>query len=318
MALKIVKAEEPLTIEQVVIMVYGQPGIGKTTTAFSADAPICLDFDRGAHRSANRQDSVVVDRWEEVANLSAEELAEYNTVIVDTVGRALDALTAHLTHQNPKMAGPAGQLTLQGYGALKSTFAQWLKMLRQLGKDVILIAHDAEDKNGDDVIVRPDVQGGSRGEIIKSADAIGYIYRASKKTILDFNPTDRWIGKNPAACGPIEVPAIDTESTFMADTIQGLKDSINAMTDEQRERMEKLAEWRGKFEELESPEDFQKMIPRCAKAREDIRSEVKRMLVQVADAKGIAFNRPNKRFYIPEQEAGPDVGDGENTPGQED
>lgn len=306
MALKIVKAEEPLTIKQVIVKVYGQPGIGKTTLAFSADSPICLDFDRGAHRSTNRKDSVIVDQWQEVANLGAEELADYNTVIVDTVGRALDCLTAHLIQDNPKLSSSAGQLTLQGYGALKSTFAQWLKMLRQLGKDVVLIAHDAEDKQGDDVIVRPDVQGGSRGEIIKSADAIGYLYRASKKTILDFNPSDRWIGKNPACSPPIEVPTIDTEHGFMSDVIQALKDSINAMTDDQRERMEKLAEWRGKFEDLEDAEAFNKMIPRCAKAREDIRSEIKRMLVQVADQKGFAFNRKDKKFFVPseQEEAG--------------
>lgn len=296
MGLKIVKAEQPLTVEQIIVMVYGQPGIGKTTIAFSSEAPLCLDFDRGAHRAANRQDSVPIGSWAEVATLDAEDLAEYSTVIVDTVGRALDSLTAHLIQQDPKMANRSGALTLQGYGALKSTFAQWLKNLRELGKDVILIAHDAEDKSGDDLIVRPDVQGGSRGEIIKSADAIGYLYRASKKTMLDFNPSDRWIAKNPSKFEALPVPTIDAHGGFMAETIQGLKDAINDMTEAQRETAEELAQWREKFELLETVEQFNAMIPETGNASEPIQGDVKRMLVQVGGDKGFSFNSESKEF----------------------
>ena len=296
MGLKIVKAEQPLTVEQIIVMVYGQPGIGKTTIAFSAEAPLCLDFDRGAHRASNRQDSVPIGSWAEVATLDAEDLAEYSTVIVDTVGRALDSLTAHLIQQDPKMANKSGALTLQGYGALKSTFAQWLKNLRELGKDVILIAHDAEDKSGDDLIVRPDVQGGSRGEIIKSADAIGYLSRQDKKTMLDFNPSDSHIGKNPSSYDALTVPKIDTSSTFMADTIQGIKDAINNMTEAQRETAEELAQWREKFELLETVEQFNAMIPETGNASEPIQGDVKRMLVQVGGDKGFRFNSESKEF----------------------
>lgn len=296
MGLKIVKAEQPLTVEQIIVMMYGQPGIGKTTIAFSAEAPLCLDFDRGAHRAANRQDSVPIGSWAEVATLDAEDLAEYSTVIVDTVGRALDSLTAHLIQQDPKMANRSGALTLQGYGALKSTFAQWLKNLRELGKDVILIAHDAEDKSGDDLIVRPDVQGGSRGEIIKSADAIGYLYRASKKTMLDFNPSDRWIAKNPSKFEALTVPSIDAHGGFMAETIQGIKDAINEMTEAQRETAEELAQWRERFELLETVEQFNAMIPETGSASKPIQGDVKRMLVQVGGDKGFRFNSEVKEF----------------------
>src|SRR5690606_38238567 len=52
MALKITKASDPLTVEQLIVCIYGPPGLGKTTLGFSARKPLLLDFDRGAHRAA--------------------------------------------------------------------------------------------------------------------------------------------------------------------------------------------------------------------------------------------------------------------------
>lgn len=337
MGLKIVKAEEPIKVEQLVIEIYGQPGIGKSSIAFSAKNPICLDFDRGSHRAVGRKDTAQPESWPDVANLEAEGvLDEYDTVIVDTIGRALDMLTAHLIAEDAKLANKAGGLTMNGWGALKASFTGWLKKLREQGKDVILIAHDAEDKSGDEIIVRPDIQGGSRSEITKATDAIGYLYRTQEQTILDFNPSDRWIGKNPSAGAPITVPNIKSSPTFLADVIQSMKDSINSMTEEQQETMKQLQQWRESIEQLSGVEDFNAMVPKATEAPKSISGDVKKMLVQVARQKGLEFDKASKTFYEPEEaaeeegateepgeeqapdDAGPDTGDGENVPGQED
>uniref|UniRef100_UPI001589DC4D ATP-binding protein n=1 Tax=Brucella pseudintermedia TaxID=370111 RepID=UPI001589DC4D len=135
-------------------------------------APLLLDFDNGSYRSANRRDAVIISNWSDVASISAEDLAPFKTVIMDTAGRALDALTADIIRANPKH-GRGGSLSLQGYGELKSRFIAFLKLLNSFGKDVVLIAHMDEQRNGDDIIERLDVQGGSKGEIYKAADAMG-------------------------------------------------------------------------------------------------------------------------------------------------
>src|SRR5690348_5642891 len=110
MSLKITKASEPITVDRLNICLYGQPGAGKTSLAFTADAPLLLDFDQGAHRAANRKDTVRVQSWGDVAGVGADDLADYKTVVVDTAGRALDALTADIIRRNPK-AGRGGALT---------------------------------------------------------------------------------------------------------------------------------------------------------------------------------------------------------------
>ena len=60
MALKILSAAEPITVDRITLALYGDPGVGKTTLAFSADKPLLFDFDNGAHRASNRKDTVRV------------------------------------------------------------------------------------------------------------------------------------------------------------------------------------------------------------------------------------------------------------------
>ena len=187
MALRIIKSNEPIKVEQLVVVIYGSPGLGKSTLGFTADSPILLDFDKGAYRSAVRGDSVPVESWTDVTGITSDDLTGYNTVVVDTAGRALDFLTADIIRRNAKL-GRGGALTLQGYGALKSEFTAWLKMVKLLGKDVVLIAHSSEEKNGDDLLERLDVQGGSKGEIYKSADAMGRLTLVNGKRVLNFSP----------------------------------------------------------------------------------------------------------------------------------
>src|SRR6185295_18674109 len=122
MSLRIIRSTEPLTVEQLVLCVYSPPGIGKTSLAFTADKPLLLDFDGGAYRSGNRGDIVSANSWTDASGISAADLADYKTLIIDTAGRALDALTVDIIASDPKLRRRGGALTLQGYGELKSRF----------------------------------------------------------------------------------------------------------------------------------------------------------------------------------------------------
>ena len=244
MALKIVRAEDPIKVERLNVVIYGPPGIGKSSVAFTADAPILLDFDNGAHRAANRKDSVRVSDWTDVAGIAADDLAPFKTVIVDTAGRALDALTIDIIRDNPKHGGKGGALSLQGYGALKARFTAFLKLLNSFGKDVVLIAHMDEQRNGDEVIERLDVQGGSKGEIYKAADAMGRIVIQGGQRKLLFSPTDAAFGKNPGQLAPLDVPHFTAPefAGFLGGVIQTTKDRLNALSEDQKAAMDEQ-EW---------------------------------------------------------------------------
>lgn len=296
--LKITKAADPIRVERLNLCIYSQPGLGKTTLAFTADAPLLLDFDRGAHRAGNRKDAVLVNTWEDVTGIDEASLAPYRTVIVDTAGRALDVLSADIIRRNPKQ-GRGGALTLQGYGALKAEFIAFLKMLNGFGKDVILIAHSDEQRNGDEIIERLDVQGGSKGEIYKAADAMGRLAIRNGQRVLTFSPTDATFGKNPGQLEPLDVPHPDKAPHFMCEVITAIKDKLNTLTEEQREAQARMEDWRVKIADAEDAQGFNALL-------ESVRKESKPIQQLFADAakrKELVFDAKAKRYADPVREA---------------
>ena len=295
MALRITPATAPIKVERLNLCIYAQPGIGKTSLAFTADTPLLLDFDRGAHRAANRRDIVQVQSWEDVTSITQKDLEPYATLAVDTGGRALDALSADIIRRNPKM-GRGGALTLQGYGQLKSEFVAWLKKLNGFGKDVILIAHMDEQRNGDEIIERLDVQGGSKGEIYKAADAMGRIAIREGKRVLNFSPTDAAFGKNPGQLDPLTIPHKDAPefADFLAGVITSIKDRLNELTEEQAAAQAHLEQWRTSLADVEDASGINQML---AKAKEDTPA-VKALLHDRATKLGLVFDKKAGEYAI--------------------
>ena len=291
MALRIIKSSEPIKVERLNVCIYGQPGAGKTSLAFTADTPLLLDFDQGAHRAANRKDTVRVTSWADVTDLTDADLKPYRTVVVDTAGRALDHLTADIIRRNPK-AGRGGALTLKGYGTLKAEFVSWLKNLNSLGKDVVLIAHMDEQRNGDELIERLDVQGGSKGEIYKAADAMGRVAVKSGARTLNFNPTEAAFGKNPGHLDVQVIPHPDDNPQFLAEVIKSIKDRLNALTIEQTQAQEALERWRETIKAMESADDFNTARMQVAKESE----AVKTLFGARLDELGLAWDKTAKAY----------------------
>lgn len=303
MALKIHKASDPIEVTQIKMLVYGQPGIGKSSFGFTAEAPLTLDFDDGARRSAFRQDIVQVGSWEDVNAITAEDLKPYKTIVVDTVGRALDFIAASIIADNPKLGTKTGGLSLQGYGALKASFTSWLSRLNTLGLDVIMIAHDKEATNERDVkIVRPDVTGGSYNEIFKLADSVGYMFADGKKRVIDFNPTENYVGKNPAQFDIVAIPDYSKEPRFAADLIGKIKGALGAISEESRRIVEAVTKFRADVDGLTTPEELTQLIEGVNKLEEPVKSQCKYVLNERAKSLGFEFDKTAKAFKAKEVE----------------
>jgi hypothetical protein len=298
MTLKITKSADPITVDRINLALYGPPGIGKSTLAFTADTPLLLDFDQGAHRAANRKDIVRVTTWQDVAEIGKDDLADYATVIVDTAGRALDVLTADIIRRNPK-AGRGGALTLQGYGTLKAEFIAWLKQLNGFGKDVVLVAHMDEQRNGDDIIERLDVQGGSKGEIYKAADAMGRMTIKGGKRMLDFSPTDAAFGKNPGQLLPLEDPHPDRSPLFLAGIMEEIKSVLNTLSEEQQVAQALIAEWRETIAGLDSVETFNTTLPLIKNAPKAAQA----LFADAAKEKGYTYSKKSGAYEAAQKAA---------------
>lgn len=313
MAIRITKSTDRIEVQTITLLIYGSPGIGKTSLAFTAEAPLLLDTDKGAHRSAFRKDCVLVEKWSDIAGMTADDLANYKTIIVDTVGRLLDVMTADIIQRNPKMQGFGGALTLQGYGALKAAYATWLASLASMGKDVILVAHDREDKKGDDLIVRPDIQGGSYGEVFKRADGIGYMYRAGRSTVLDFSPTDRSIGKNAAGFDPLTIPNFNTEPQYFAGVIADTKAALNRMSEEQQRVVSEIAAWQERAEAAAGADEINALVVEAKALTPPVGPQAKAAIWTRAKALGLEWKGTKKAgsFVAPEPEESAEGSDDE-------
>lgn len=293
MALRIVKATEPLTVSNIVLTVYAAPGLGKSSLAFTAEKPLMLDFDKGAYRASKRGDSVPVTSWSDVQGMKSEDLEPYQTIIIDTAGRALDALAQDIISNNPKAGRADGSLTLQGFGTLKSRFSQWQGFLRSLGKDLILICHMDEQKNGDDVMERIDAQGGSKNEIYKSSDAMCRIRLDAKDArYLDFDPRQCGFGKNPAQLPKIPFPSPLQAPETLATVIQQIKDSINRMTTEQADAVKEQEAWTSAIVDSSTPEEFNALL-KLSRER-DYGPGMKHELATAAEKAGFKYKGDKK------------------------
>jgi hypothetical protein len=297
MALKVTKASERIEVKSICTMIYAQPGVGKSTLAFTASKPLLLDCDQGSYRAANRKDTVQVNSWADVTTVSAEDVAPYDTIIVDTVGASLDLLSSAIIAGNAKQ-GRNGALTLQGFGELKATFISWAKGIKALGKDLVFICHSKEEMRGEDTVERLSMQGGSRDEIPKFCDQIGRIDFKSGERRLNFSPSDTSYGKNPAQFPELVIPHTSDDPLFLSKLINQCKEALNKMTSEQKEAADAMEKYKATIDGAKSMGDLDKLLPVVRSAPEGVKENAKKMLVARAKSLGFVYVKSSNSFDL--------------------
>jgi len=202
------KPSELTSVSSFKVLVYGQPGTGKSTVALSAPNPVLLDFDGGAHRinAAHQVDTLQVNSWDDVLTVLRDgELNAYDSIVIDTAGKMLDYMSAYIVRTDPKMGMRDGSLSLKGYGSRKTMFVKFLSQVQSMGKNLIFVAHEKEDKDGDKRFIRPEIGGSSSADLIKELDLVGYMRKNGYQREICWTGTDQFYGKNACNLQPIMV-----------------------------------------------------------------------------------------------------------------
>lgn len=298
MAAKIIEEGEKIEVASLCVVIFGPPGNGKTALAQTADNPLTLDFDRGSHRAFNRKRVVQFDTFSD-ANEPAvvQAVRSSKTIIVDTAGRLLDTLAIEVISESPKNGTRGGGLALQGWGALKQRFANWMKGLASERKDVILICHEKEEKDGDDRFFRPDIQGSSYGEVAKLADMIGHLsIDMQGNRTLNFSPTDKHTGKNAAGFDPIPVPKLEDAPHFMAKLLADAKARISGTAQKSSEVEESVGEWVTWLDSNPSMDELNACLPDIKQLPKPAFIQTFSLFEKYGTLKGWTWNKTRKTF----------------------
>ena len=294
----------------IVLILYGAPGVGKTTLALSAPKPVLIDTDNGIARVApqHRKDTSSARSYTEIM-ADIEEAAtsgQYETCVVDTIGALLDAMTLHLTAEDPKLAQKDGTLSLKGYGALKQLFLTFSNTVRAKFKNTVFVLHETSDRDNDGNPTYSVIAAGSAKTLLwQPADLAGRVFMDGNKRYIGFTPTEQYYAKGAYGIrGLYEIPDLSdgaknnylevlfssVRTTLINEKLQGDEDQIkynNAM-------QIGLAF----VEAIEKPEDVQvaldnfKGIKHCLTSDAELKAALKRKMSELS----IVYNRSSKAY----------------------
>ncbi len=183
------------------VLLYGSPGVGKTTLALSAPDPIIIDFDRGMGRvkAQHRKTAIFCNTYEEVlSDMESPEIKDFQTIIVDTGGSFVSFLQDWAMRSNPTVNKQKnGAISLKGFGAVKSEFIRFTNYVKDvLNKNIIYVFHSQEqtDKDGN-TQQRLMCEGAAKNIVWTPCDFGGYIQMIGDKRVISFAPEQEYFAK---------------------------------------------------------------------------------------------------------------------------
>lgn len=298
MGLKIISKSEPMKVENIVVSILGQPGVGKTSFGLTAEKPLILDFDKGMYRSKLKGDRVSIKSWADVASIGEDDVAKYKTIVIDTAGRFIDRLCEHVVTVDTKNCKKDGTISLAGYGAVKSYAHEWLERIKGFGCDIVFICHAKEVQVGDETKIRVDIAGSTKEEIYKFADLMGYFHVVNKKRRFDIKPTDSSFGKSPDGVESRDIPHPTEAPKALAELIAETKKAINAEVEQGDDEQDAADELRKTFDKMGDDVTAEQVNElKDTLKKEKAPPALQRLLVKLAAKKNIFFDAAKKSFY---------------------
>lgn len=197
------------------VLLYGVPGIAKSTTGLSAPNPLMIDTDGGWDRvpvQHRRGSYIQPETYDEIlSDLTAENVADFETLVFDTGGTLLDLMKTWAIKKNPTNGQKDGStLSMRGYGAIGAEFSRLMEYcFFTLKKHVVVIFHAREDKDGESKVFRVDVEGQTARNIWKDMDIGGFMEAIRDTRVIGFTPTDRYFAKGThGITGQVEIPNV--------------------------------------------------------------------------------------------------------------
>lgn len=190
------KVEDLNRDKKLTCLLYGKPGSGKTTFALSASNPLILDCedgldDRVAFKDLIQAACVKINSWNDIRNITLEDVEPYDTIIFDTFGALVQTCIRAYTNGTP---------TQRQWGEIRDKVL--FEIHKYTGhKNVIATAHvtveDIGSSTNPEKRLVPQAQGSAIDNFMNECQLIGFVsVNDHGERTVSFNGTTNVTGKN--------------------------------------------------------------------------------------------------------------------------
>ena len=294
--------------KNIIMIISGLPGTGKTTLALSAPDVLLIDTDEGMARvnPAHRRDASICKTYEEVlADIKAAE-GQYKTIVIDTCGALIEYMKDWAIRTEPKASKKDGGFSLQGYGVIKSEFIRLSAELRKKF-NVIYLFHENMTKQDETVFYELVVEGSARVVCWQPADIGAHLFIQNGKRYLGFTPTENYSAKSAYGIkGLIEVPELkdgepnDFLTKLFAKVRSNLEQESKSLAPEKAKYDEAMKSAKVIVECVHNPADVPEAVKAIGLLEHGLTSqkEAKAMLKSRMDELGIVYDKTTKTYTM--------------------
>lgn len=213
------------------MLIAGYPGIGKSTLALSAPNPLHIDVDFGIDRiePRYRRPYIQPKSYDEILeDLTPDNLRDFDTLVFDTGGKLISLMSLWAIKKDPKYGQRDGSLSLKGYGYVGKEFVRLMDYcFYELQKNIVIVFHATEEKDGDNTRLRIKVEGQTKNNVWEPMDLGGFMEIYGNDRTIGFSNCERYFAKGTRGISGIrKIPSLGPTSAN--DFLTKLFDEYNA------------------------------------------------------------------------------------------
>lgn len=301
------------------MLIAGYPGIGKSTLALSAPNPLHIDVDFGIDRIEPRYRKAYIQpgSYDEILeDLTPENVKDFDTLVFDTGGKLISLMSLWAIKKDLKYGQRDGSLSLKGYGFVGKEFVRLMDYcFYELQKNIVIVFHATEEKDGDNTRLRIKVEGQTKNNVWEPMDLGGFVEMYGNDRTIGFSNCERYFAKGTRGISGVrKIPTLTPTSPN--DFLTKLFAQYNAISAEElaknaadQEAYEAaMAEGRAVVETITDADTANAAMPKIKAIKHSLTSEKEVGVLFNAKIKacGLFYDKVLKKYTLapPEEKTG--------------